>query len=193
MPTGKTTFPLTTTSLASSAGHRVPGASIEEMPCSVRTTSGVPAGIVIPNDASTVRKARLAIPIQIKVCLFIYPNVRDDVRLVYWTLVVQKSERQISLTLPSTPPCQYQDRSNLRLPEPEGRPVWPASNLRREVEYEILPYCQSEGIGVIVYSPMASGVLTGPMTRERAAGLPASDWRSRDVEFQEPKGWQLST
>src|SRR3977135_2064888 len=88
VPTGKTTFPLTTTSLATSAGHRVPGASIEEMPCSVRTTSGVPAGIVTPNDASTVRKAMHAIPIQIKVCLFIYPNLRDDVRLVYWTLVV---------------------------------------------------------------------------------------------------------
>ncbi len=40
---------------------------------------------------------------------------------------------------------------------------------------------------MIVYSPMASGLLTGAMTRERAAGLPASDWRSRDVEFQEPK------
>jgi len=58
------------------------------MPCSVRTTSRLPAGIVIPNDLSTVRKARLAIPIQIKVCLFIYPNVRDDVRLVYWILGV---------------------------------------------------------------------------------------------------------
>jgi hypothetical protein len=58
------------------------------MLCSVRTTSTVPAGIVTPNDLSTVRKARLAIPIQIKVCLFIYPNVREDVRLVYWTLGV---------------------------------------------------------------------------------------------------------
>ena len=88
MPTGKTTFPLTTTSLSSRAGKGVPGASIEEMPCIVRTTSRLPAGIVIPNDLSTVRKARLAIPTQIKVCLFIYPNVRDDVRLVYWILGV---------------------------------------------------------------------------------------------------------
>ncbi len=97
-----------------------------------------------------------------------------------------KSERQVSLTLPSTPPCQYQDRSNLRLREPEWRTrqVGPPSNLRREVEHEILPYCQPEGIAVIVYLPMASGLLTGAMTRERAAGLPASDWRSRDVEFQ---------
>jgi hypothetical protein len=103
VPTGKTTFPLTTTSFSSSAGKRVPGASIEEMPCSVRTTSGVPAGTVAPNDMSDVRKARLAIPIRIKVCLFIYPNVREDVRLVYWTLDVPKSERRIPLTLPTNP------------------------------------------------------------------------------------------
>jgi aryl-alcohol dehydrogenase-like predicted oxidoreductase len=63
----------------------------------------------------------------------------------------------------------------------------PYSLVRREVEPDILPYCQSHGIGVIIYSPMASGLLTGAMTRERAAKLPDSDWRSRDPEFQEPK------
>jgi aryl-alcohol dehydrogenase-like predicted oxidoreductase len=63
----------------------------------------------------------------------------------------------------------------------------PYSLVRREVEPEILPYCRSYGIGVIVYSPMASGLLTGAMTRERAANLPSSDWRSRDVEFKEPR------
>jgi aryl-alcohol dehydrogenase-like predicted oxidoreductase len=63
----------------------------------------------------------------------------------------------------------------------------PYSLIRREVEREILPYCQSQGLGVIVYSPMASGLLTGAMTRERAANLPASDWRSRDIEFTEPR------
>jgi len=63
----------------------------------------------------------------------------------------------------------------------------PYSLVRREVEQEILPYCRSNGIGVIVYSPMASGLLTGAMTRERAASLPDSDWRSRAAEFQEPK------
>ena len=63
----------------------------------------------------------------------------------------------------------------------------PYSLLRREVEQEILPYCRSGGIGVIVYSPMASGLLTGAMTRQRAAKLPDSDWRSRDIEFQEPR------
>src|SRR5438093_5974121 len=63
----------------------------------------------------------------------------------------------------------------------------PYSLIRREVEQETLPYCRSEGLGVIVYSPMASGLLTGAMTRERATSLPASDWRSRDLEFQEPR------
>jgi aryl-alcohol dehydrogenase-like predicted oxidoreductase len=62
----------------------------------------------------------------------------------------------------------------------------PYSLVRREVEQEILPYCRSYGLGVIVYSPMASGLLTGAMTRQRAAALPNSDWRSRDVEFKEP-------
>ena len=63
----------------------------------------------------------------------------------------------------------------------------PYSLVRREIEQEILPYGRSEKLGVIVYSPMASGLLTGAMTRERADALPMSDWRSRDIEFQEPK------
>src|SRR3954470_12037257 len=63
----------------------------------------------------------------------------------------------------------------------------PYSLVRREVEAEILPYCRSNNIGVIVYSPMASGLLTGTMTRERGNDLPGSDWRSRDLEFQEPR------
>jgi aryl-alcohol dehydrogenase-like predicted oxidoreductase len=63
----------------------------------------------------------------------------------------------------------------------------PYSLVRREVEQEVLPYCRSNEIGVIVYSPMASGLLTGAMTRQRAASLPDSDWRSRDVEFKDPR------
>jgi aryl-alcohol dehydrogenase-like predicted oxidoreductase len=63
----------------------------------------------------------------------------------------------------------------------------PYSLVRREIEPDILPYCQSHGIGVIVYSPMQSGLLTGAMTRERVEKLPDSDWRSRDPEFREPK------
>jgi aryl-alcohol dehydrogenase-like predicted oxidoreductase len=63
----------------------------------------------------------------------------------------------------------------------------PYSLLRRDVEAEILPFCREQGIGVIAYSPMYSGLLTGAMTRERAAQLPEDDWRSRDAEFREPR------
>jgi aryl-alcohol dehydrogenase-like predicted oxidoreductase len=60
------------------------------------------------------------------------------------------------------------------------------SLVHREVEDEVLPYCLNEGIGVIVYSPMASGLLTGTMTRERAAQLPDDDWRKSHPDFTEP-------
>jgi aryl-alcohol dehydrogenase-like predicted oxidoreductase len=62
----------------------------------------------------------------------------------------------------------------------------PYNPIRRDIEAEILPYCKANDIGVIVYSPMASGLLTGAMTKERAAALPANDWRGRNAAFQEP-------
>jgi aryl-alcohol dehydrogenase-like predicted oxidoreductase len=61
------------------------------------------------------------------------------------------------------------------------------SLLRRKIEAETLPYCLKQGIGVIVYSPMASGLLTGAMTRERIANLPADDWRKNSPDFAEPR------
>jgi aryl-alcohol dehydrogenase-like predicted oxidoreductase len=63
----------------------------------------------------------------------------------------------------------------------------PYSLIRREIEQTILPYCYFHGLGVIVYSPMQSGLLTGAMTRERVVKLNESDWRSRDLEFTEPR------
>src|SRR3954463_2903558 len=61
------------------------------------------------------------------------------------------------------------------------------SLLAREVEDELLPYCERSGIGVIVYSPMGSGLLTGKVTRERIARLPDDDWRKDDKRFNEPE------
>jgi aryl-alcohol dehydrogenase-like predicted oxidoreductase len=62
----------------------------------------------------------------------------------------------------------------------------PYSLLNREYEKEILPFCKENGIGVIVYSPMGSGLLTGAMTRERIAAMPSDDWRRNSNYFQEP-------
>ena len=63
----------------------------------------------------------------------------------------------------------------------------PYSLLDREIERHVLPYCEEHGIGVIVYSPMASGMLTGKMTRERIESLPPDDWRSQSDTFREPQ------
>jgi aryl-alcohol dehydrogenase-like predicted oxidoreductase len=63
----------------------------------------------------------------------------------------------------------------------------PYNLIERDVEEEILPFAESEAIGVIVYSPMGSGMLTGRMTRERIDGLPDDDWRKRDPRFNEPQ------
>ncbi len=63
----------------------------------------------------------------------------------------------------------------------------PYSIIRRGIEDEILPYCRDHGIGVIVYSPMASGLLSGRMTRERVENMPDDDWRKRAPDFNEPR------
>lgn len=63
----------------------------------------------------------------------------------------------------------------------------PYNMLNRGVEEEILPYCGENDIGVIVYSPMRSGLLTGKMTPERVANLPSDDWRRNAQDFQEPR------
>lgn len=62
----------------------------------------------------------------------------------------------------------------------------PYSLIRREVEAEVLPFCAVHNVGVIAYSPMGSGLLTGAMTRERVETLPEDDWRRRSPQFQEP-------
>jgi aryl-alcohol dehydrogenase-like predicted oxidoreductase len=63
----------------------------------------------------------------------------------------------------------------------------PYSMLRRGAEKELLPFAKASGIGVINYSPMVSGLLTGKMTAERIGAFPADDWRRRAAEFNEPR------
>jgi len=63
----------------------------------------------------------------------------------------------------------------------------PYSLVAREVEGEILPFVERAGVGVIVYSPMGSGLLTGRMSRERLAAMPDDDWRKHDPRFSEPQ------
>jgi aryl-alcohol dehydrogenase-like predicted oxidoreductase len=62
----------------------------------------------------------------------------------------------------------------------------PYSILRPEIEQEVLPFCLEHNIGVIPYSPMQSGLLSGKMTRERIASLPQGDWRRNNRFYQDP-------
>lgn len=62
----------------------------------------------------------------------------------------------------------------------------PFSLVEPDIRKDILPFCEKHNIGVIVYSPMASGLLTGSMSRERIANLPEDDWRRRNPQFHEP-------
>jgi aryl-alcohol dehydrogenase-like predicted oxidoreductase len=63
----------------------------------------------------------------------------------------------------------------------------PYSMIVRDVEDEILPFCAENNIGVIVYSPMQAGLLTGKMTKERVNSFPDDDWRKGSPNFQEPE------
>jgi aryl-alcohol dehydrogenase-like predicted oxidoreductase len=63
----------------------------------------------------------------------------------------------------------------------------PYSMINRSIEPDILPFCVENDIGVINYSPMQSGLLTGKMTPERIASMPADDFRKTTRQFQEPR------
>ena len=85
--------------------------------------------------------------------------------------------------------------SNYAVPDLErARAIAPVTSLQprysllhRDIEAEILPWCRKNGVGVIAYSPMGAGMLTGAMTRERVAAFPADDWRRKNPDFQEPR------
>lgn len=63
----------------------------------------------------------------------------------------------------------------------------PYSMLRREIEADLVPWCEAHDVGIVAYSPMQTGLLTGRFTRERVAALPPDDWRGRHPFFQEPQ------
>ena len=109
----------------------------------------------------------------------------DDVEEGWQTLVDLKREgklRHIGVSNFDVP--QLERISAIEVPVSLQPPY---SAVRRDIESEILPYCERNNIGTIIYSPMQSGLLTGKMTRERIAAFSDDDFRSRSPEFKEPK------
>jgi aryl-alcohol dehydrogenase-like predicted oxidoreductase len=113
-----------------------------------------------------------------------WPEPDEDVEEGWATLARLKEEGKVRWIGVSNFSLDQLKRAQAIAPITSLQP--PYSLIRREVEEAVLPYCAEQNIGVIAYSPMGSGLLTGTMTRERIADLPEDDWRRRGPQFQEP-------
>jgi aryl-alcohol dehydrogenase-like predicted oxidoreductase len=114
-----------------------------------------------------------------------WPDPEDEIEEGWATLAALKREGKVRHIGVSNFSAEEMERVEEIAPITSLQPRY--SLVHREVEQEILPYAQQENIGVIAYSPMASGLLTGAMTPERIAALPADDWRKEHPDFQEPR------
>jgi aryl-alcohol dehydrogenase-like predicted oxidoreductase len=113
-----------------------------------------------------------------------WPEPEEDVEEGWSTLTKLREEGKV----------RWIGLSNFNVPQMRrARAIAPITSLQphyslvnRKIEAEVLPYAAANNIGVIAYSPMASGLLTGAMTRERIANLPPDDWRRNNRNYQEP-------
>ena len=113
-----------------------------------------------------------------------WPEPDEDVEEGWSTMAKLKEEGKVRWIGVSNFNATQMARAQAIAPVTSLQP--PYSILSREIEAETLPYCASNGIGTIIYSPMKSGLLSGRMTRERIASMPADDFRQRTPQFQEP-------
>lgn len=114
-----------------------------------------------------------------------WPEPDEDVEEGWQTVLKLKEEGKIRWAGVSNFSVEQLQRAAAFGPITSLQP--PYSLVRREIEPEVLPYCEEQTIGVLAYSPMASGLLTGAMTRERLAALPTDDWRrEKNKQYQEP-------
>jgi aryl-alcohol dehydrogenase-like predicted oxidoreductase len=113
-----------------------------------------------------------------------WPEPEEDIEEGWGALAKLKEEGKVRWIGVSNFNAQQLERVRPIAPITSLQP--PYSAVSPEIENEVLPYCQRHGIGVIVYSPMKSGLLTGKMTKERVAALPEDDFRRRALAFREP-------
>jgi aryl-alcohol dehydrogenase-like predicted oxidoreductase len=113
-----------------------------------------------------------------------WPDPDYDIDEGWATLAALQKEGKVRHIGVSNFNVEQMKRAQLIAPITSLQPRY--SLLHREIEDEILPFAARQNIGVIAYSPMASGLLTGGMSRERIAELPEDDWRKRHADFQEP-------
>ena len=110
-----------------------------------------------------------------------WPNPDEDIEAGWTEMARLKDEGKVRFIGVSNFNIAQMQRAQSIAPVTSLQP--PYSLIERGVEGDILPFCREQNIGVIVYSPMESGLLTGAMTRERIAGLSEDDWRRRTSEY----------
>jgi aryl-alcohol dehydrogenase-like predicted oxidoreductase len=114
-----------------------------------------------------------------------WPNPEAEIEEGWGTLARLKEEGKVRWIGVSNFNVGHLERARRVAPITSLQP--PYSAVHPEVEREILPYCAAHGIGVIAYSPMQAGLLSGAMTRERIAAFAPDDWRRRSSDFREPR------
>jgi aryl-alcohol dehydrogenase-like predicted oxidoreductase len=114
-----------------------------------------------------------------------WPIPDPDIEEGWTTLAKLKEEGKVRYIGVSNFNVEQLKRAQAIAPVTSLQP--PYSLVNPAVEEAILPFCQENNTGVIVYSPMQSGLLTGAMSAERIAAMPEDDWRKRNGEFQEPR------
>jgi aryl-alcohol dehydrogenase-like predicted oxidoreductase len=113
-----------------------------------------------------------------------WPEPDEDIEEGWSTMAALKAEGKVRYIGVSNFNVQQLKRAQAIAPVTSLQP--PYSMISPEIEESILPYCGANNIGVLAYSPMKSGLLSGAMTRERVAAMPADDFRRRMPHFQEP-------
>jgi aryl-alcohol dehydrogenase-like predicted oxidoreductase len=114
-----------------------------------------------------------------------WPNPDADVEEGWQTLADLQKEGKVRYIGVSNFTIHHLKRAERIAPVTSLQP--PYSLIAQDVSDEILPYCRERNIGVLVYSPMGSGLLTGKMTPERVQSLANTDWRKSNANFQQPR------
>lgn len=114
-----------------------------------------------------------------------WPNPNADIEEAWETMAELKQQQKVRFIGVSNFSVDQMKRAEKISPVISNQP--PYSLLNRQIEKNVLPYCEQNNIGIINYSPMAAGLLSGKMTRERVENLPSDDWRNNNDDFKEPQ------
>ena len=156
--------------------------------CSMRWTPdrkiyrSLKAGSLQEEIEDSLRRLRLE---RIDLYQIHWPNPEDEIEEAWETLAKFQQEGKIRYMGVSNFSVEQMKQVQKIAPITSLQP--PYSLLRRDIEADILPFCREHNIGVINYSPMVSGLLTGKMTAERVKNMPEDDFRKRSPNFNEPK------